>query len=77
MTRRSTTAIWAGTNGTVPQAPAREPELTLVSSGDSTLTKDLKHFVYAHRGFQYALPVGDVLEIVQVAALLPFHGAMS
>ena len=55
----------------------REPKLTRVSSGDSTLTKDLKHFVYAHRGFQYALPVGDVLEIVQVGALLPFHGAMS
>ena len=40
------------------------------------MTKELKHFVYAHRGFQYALPVGDVLEIVQIPALLPFHGAM-
>lgn len=40
------------------------------------MTQELKHFVYAHRGFQYALPVGSVLEIVEVPALLPFHGTM-
>jgi purine-binding chemotaxis protein CheW len=40
------------------------------------LTQELKHFVYSHRGFQYALPVGSVLEIVEIASLLPFHGNM-
>jgi hypothetical protein len=40
------------------------------------VTQELKHFVYAHRGFQYALPVGNVLEIVEIPALLPFHGTM-
>ena len=55
---------------------AREPEWTRAPPGDPAVTKDIEHFVYAHRGFQYALPVGDVLEIVQVPALLPFHGVM-
>jgi len=40
------------------------------------VTQELKHFVYAHRGFHYAIPVASVLEIVEVASLLPFHGNM-
>lgn len=38
--------------------------------------QELKHFVYAHRGFQYAVPVANVLEIVEVPSLLPFHGTL-
>jgi len=38
--------------------------------------QDPKHFVYAHRGFQYAVPVENVLEIVELPSLLPFHGTM-
>lgn len=33
--------------------------------------------VYTYRGLQYALPVVNILEIVQVAAWLPFHGALA
>ncbi len=35
-----------------------------------------KHFVFAHGGLQYALPVMEVLEIVETPALLPSHGAL-
>lgn len=35
-----------------------------------------KHFVFAHGGLQYALPVMQVLEIVETPTLLPAHGAM-
>jgi purine-binding chemotaxis protein CheW len=35
-----------------------------------------KHFVFAHGGLQYALPVMQVLEIVEMPALLPAHGAL-
>jgi purine-binding chemotaxis protein CheW len=35
-----------------------------------------KYFVFAHGGLQYALPVMQVLEIVEMPALLPFHGTL-
>jgi purine-binding chemotaxis protein CheW len=35
-----------------------------------------KHFVFAHGGLQYALPVMQVLEIVETPALLPSHVAL-
>jgi purine-binding chemotaxis protein CheW len=35
-----------------------------------------KHFVFAHGGLQYALPVMQVLEIVETPALLPSHAAL-
>jgi purine-binding chemotaxis protein CheW len=35
------------------------------------------YFVFAHRDLQYALPVLNVLEIVETPALRPFHGALS
>jgi purine-binding chemotaxis protein CheW len=35
-----------------------------------------KHFVFAHGGLQYALPVMQVLEIVEMPALLPSHVAL-
>ena len=73
MAPRSTT-ISDGTD--LGASLSREPDPARTSPGDCTLTKDSKHFVYAHRGFQYALPVDDVLEIVQTPTLLPFHGAM-
>ena len=38
--------------------------------------QELKHFVCAHRGFQYAVPVTNVIEIVEVPSLLPFHGRL-
>jgi purine-binding chemotaxis protein CheW len=33
-------------------------------------------FIFAHGGLQYALPVTQVVEIVEMPALLPFHGAL-
>jgi purine-binding chemotaxis protein CheW len=36
-----------------------------------------KHFVFVHQQLQYALPVRDVLEIVEAPALLPPHGEMA
>jgi purine-binding chemotaxis protein CheW len=35
-----------------------------------------KHFVFAHGGLQYALPVMQVLEIVEMPDLLPSHAAL-
>ncbi len=31
-------------------------------------------FIFAHGGLQYALPVTQVVEIVEMPALLPSHG---
>ncbi len=36
-----------------------------------------KHFVFVHRDLQYALPVLDVLEIVETPVLQPAHGEMA
>jgi purine-binding chemotaxis protein CheW len=41
-----------------------------------THTDAEKHFVFAHGGLQYALPVMQVLEIVEMPALLPAHAAL-
>ncbi len=41
-----------------------------------SLAETEKHFVFAHSGLQYALPVMQVLEIVETPTLLPAHGAM-
>jgi purine-binding chemotaxis protein CheW len=40
-------------------------------------TADENHFVFLHRDLQYALPIGQVVEIVETPALLPFHGDLS
>src|SRR6478752_4662518 len=33
-------------------------------------------FVFVHRGLQYAVPILDVLEIIEPPALLPAHGGL-
>ncbi len=39
-----------------------------------TPNEPVQYFVYTHRGLQYALPVMNIHEIVQVSEWLPFHG---
>lgn len=36
----------------------------------------LEHFIYAERGLQFALPVADVLEIIDLPTLLPSYGGV-
>lgn len=60
-----------------PPAQIGEPKNMPTPDGSGAATAEARHFVYAHRGFQYALAIGDVLEIVQAVNLLPFHGSMS
>jgi purine-binding chemotaxis protein CheW len=36
----------------------------------------MQHFVFVHRDLQYAVPILDVLEIIESPDLLPFHGEL-
>jgi len=41
-----------------------------------TSNEPTQYFVYTYRGLQYVVPVMNIVEIVQVAEWLPFHGAL-
>ena len=41
-----------------------------------TSNEPTQYFVYTYRGLRYAVPVMNIVEIVQVAEWLPFHGAL-